>query len=188
VPGLCIAITGSRRIDNQIFGSLAHLAEHFCQENYTVISGGEKQGVDLAAEMGASRVRDGEHLILYLSPQFHRFNQYASQSQRYFLPVGPGAHHTPSWQLAWDHALPEQRGKYWELFWRNAYIAMAADVIFEWRIDEHSRSTEHLLRCARMRNKPIVNCREAWNSRPWSRDEEFLQLADMLIRELGLSQ
>jgi hypothetical protein len=181
---LCIAIVGSRRIDDRAFACLSRLAEILCLENHTLISGGEKQGVDLAAEMGAARIRGGENLVLYLASEFHRFNQYPPQAQLYFVPVGPGAHLTPSWQLAWDQALPEQRGKYWELFWRNAYIAMAADIIFEWRIDANSRSTEHLLRCARKRNKPIVNCREVSATQPWTSEDEFVEIAELVLAQL----
>lgn len=175
---LCIAIVGSRRIDRSAFQSLAQLAEYFCESGHTVVSGGTKQGAELAAEVGASRVRDGQNLVLYLSPQFHRNQYYPEQCQRYFIPVGPGAHHTPSWQLAWDHALPEQRGMYWELFWRNAYIAMSAHIILEWRIDEESRSTEHLLRCADARGKPVVNCQAEWKRQPWTSTEALIRRAD----------
>jgi hypothetical protein len=181
---LCIAIVGSHRIDDRAFACLSRLAESLCRENHIVISGGEKRGADLAAERGAARVRDGENLVLYLSPQFHRFNQYPPQSQPYFVPVGPGAHLTPSWQLAWNVALPEQRGKYWENFWRNAYIAMAADIIFEWRIDGQSHSTEHLLRCARKRNKPVVDCRDVSATQPWTSEEEFVEVAELVLQRL----
>jgi hypothetical protein len=180
----CIAIVGSHRIDDRAFGCLSQLSESLCLENTVVISGGEKRGADLAAEMGAARVSGGENLVLYLSPQFHRFNQYPPQAHLYFVPVGPGAHLTPSWQLAWEQALPEQRGKYWERFWRNAYIAMAADIIFEWRIDGHSHSTEHLLRCARKRNTLVVNCREISATQPWTNEEEFVEVAQMVLDQL----
>jgi len=182
---LCIAIVGSHRIDNRAFGCLSRLAESLCLENYVVISGGEKRGAQLAAEIGASRVQDGENLVLYLAPQFHRFNQYPPAAQLYYVPVGPGSHLTPSWQLAWEKALPEQKGRQWERFWRNAYIAMAADIIFEWRIDGQSHSTEHLLRCARKRNKPVVDCREISATQPWTSEEEFVEIAQMVLDQLG---
>jgi hypothetical protein len=181
---LCVAIVGSHRIDDRAFGCLSRLAETLCLENHVVISGGEKQGADLAAEVGAARVRGGENLVLYLSPQFQRFHQYPAQAQLYFVPVGPGAHLTPSWQLAWEEALPEQRGRYWERFWRNAYIAMAADIIFEWRVDDQSHSTEHLLRCARKRNKLVVNSREISATQPWTSEEEFVEVAQMVLDQL----
>lgn len=181
---LCIAIVGSRRIQESAYESLAQLAEYFCKAGHTVVSGGTKQGAELAAEMGAARVNEGENLVLYLSPQFHRNQYYPEQCQRYFVPVGPGAHHTPSWQLAWDLALPEQRGKYWELFWRNAYIAMAAHIVLEWRIDDASRNTEHLLRCARARNKPVINCREEWERRHWTSTQELIRRAESWLDTL----
>ena len=175
---LCVAIVGSQRIDKLAFHSLEQLATFTCESGHIVVSGGTKQGAELAAEEGAARVRDGQNLLLYLSPQFHRNLYYPEQCQRFYVPVGPGAHLTPTWKLAWDQSLPEQRGQYWELFWRNAYIAMAAHIVLEWRVDNQSRSAEHLLRCAAACGKPIVNCREEWERRAWDSDEELLERAD----------
>ena len=88
---LCVAIVGSHRIDDRAFGCLSRLAESLALENHVVISGGEKQGADLAAEVGAARVRGGENLVLYLSPQFQRFNQYPAQAQLCFVSRGAGS-------------------------------------------------------------------------------------------------
>ena len=181
---LCIAIAGSQRIDRQAFQSLVELAAYFCECGHTVVSGGTKQGAELAAEVGAAQVLDGQNLLLYLSPQFQGHHHYPDGCQRFYVPVGAGAHLTPSWQLAWDHALPEQRGKLWELFWRNAYIAMSAHIILEWRVDDESRSTEHLLRCARARGRPIVDCREEWERRRWTSNEELIQRAQLWLSSI----